>query len=70
MLYEVITDAAVLAPAVAAFVGMCLAASSVYLLDDLLDLPRDRRHPHKRQRPIASGDIPATDALILSYNFV
>jgi len=60
-----LTDAGVLAPAVAAFVGMCLAASSVYLLDDLLDLPRDRRHPHKRQRPIASGDIPATDALIL-----
>jgi 4-hydroxybenzoate polyprenyltransferase len=60
-----LTDADALAPALLAFVGMCLAASSVYLLDDFLDLPRDRNHPHKRDRPIASGEIPATDALIL-----
>ena len=60
-----LTDADALAPALLAFVGMCLAASSIYLLDDFLDLPRDRSHPHKRDRPIASGEIPATDALIV-----
>jgi 4-hydroxybenzoate polyprenyltransferase len=33
-------------------------ASSVYLLNDLLDLPADRNHPRKRTRPLAAGDIP------------
>jgi 4-hydroxybenzoate polyprenyltransferase len=38
------------------FVAFSLCASSVYLLNDLLDLPADRRHPNKRNRPFASGD--------------
>jgi len=48
-----------------AFAGLCLTASCIYLLDDLVDLPRDRRHPGKKDRPIASGRIPATQALLL-----
>ncbi len=60
-----LADPQAIAQAVLAFVGMCLAASSVYLLDDLVDLPRDRSHPHKRQRPIASGAIPATRAVVV-----
>ena len=59
-----LADPHALAQAFLAFVGMCLAASSIYLLDDLIDLPRDRNHPHKRERPIASGEIPATNAVI------
>jgi 4-hydroxybenzoate polyprenyltransferase len=35
-----------------------LCASSVYLLNDLLDLPDDRYHPGKRQRPFAAGTLP------------
>ncbi|TWB43498.1 UbiA family prenyltransferase [Nitrospirillum pindoramense] len=35
-----------------------LAASSAYLLNDLLDLPNDRAHPTKRNRPLASGRLP------------
>jgi 4-hydroxybenzoate polyprenyltransferase/phosphoserine phosphatase len=38
--------------------GMC--ASSVYLLNDLLDLEDDRHHPVKRRRPLASGSMPLT----------
>jgi len=34
-----------------------LAASGVYLLNDLFDLPSDRSHPHKRQRALASGRV-------------
>ena len=60
-----LSDPQALAQASLAFVGMCLAASSVYLLDDLVDLPRDRSHPHKRERPIASGAIPATNAVVV-----
>lgn len=37
-----------------------LCASAVYVLNDLLDLESDRRHPHKRQRPFASGALPVS----------
>lgn len=40
-----------------AFVSFSLCASAVYLLNDLLDLDADRRHPSKRFRPFASGDL-------------
>ncbi|MDR4501766.1 MAG: UbiA family prenyltransferase [Nitrospirales bacterium] len=38
-----------------AFLSFCLCASSIYILNDLLDLPADRRHPKKKFRPFASG---------------
>jgi 4-hydroxybenzoate polyprenyltransferase len=41
-----------------AFVAFCFTASAVYLMNDVIDLHRDRRHPSKRHRPIASGAIP------------
>ncbi|VWB12351.1 membrane protein [Burkholderia metallica] len=41
-----------------AFVAFGLCASSVYLLNDLLDLEDDRHHPSKRRRPFASGALP------------
>jgi 4-hydroxybenzoate polyprenyltransferase len=44
-----------LAKAALAFVAFGLCASSVYVLNDLLDLPADRAHARKRQRPFASG---------------
>jgi 4-hydroxybenzoate polyprenyltransferase len=48
---------------VAAF---CLAASSVYVFNDVADRERDRLHPKKKDRPIASGAVPVRSALILS----
>ncbi|MEX3635130.1 UbiA family prenyltransferase [Paraburkholderia sp. BR14320] len=41
-----------------AFVAFGLCASSVYLLNDLIDLEDDRHHPSKRNRPLASGALP------------
>lgn len=41
-----------------AFVCFSLVASSVYVLNDLLDLAADRAHPRKKLRPFASGNIP------------
>ncbi len=41
-----------------AFVVFCLCASSVYLLNDLLDLDSDRAHQTKCKRPFAAGDLP------------
>ena len=39
------------------FLAFGLCASSVYILNDLMDLPSDRRHPRKRERPFASGAL-------------
>lgn len=47
-----------IATAVFAFVCFCLAASAAYVINDLLDIPGDRAHPRKRNRPFASGAIP------------
>jgi len=41
-----------------AFIAFSIVASSVYVLNDLLDLKDDRAHPRKRNRPFAAGDIP------------
>jgi decaprenyl-phosphate phosphoribosyltransferase len=41
-----------------AFVSFCFAASGTYIWNDLLDVEADRRHPTKRNRPIASGELP------------
>lgn len=51
--------------AVQAFVAYGLCASSVYLLNDLLDLPSDREHPRKRKRPFASGAVPISHGVLL-----
>jgi 4-hydroxybenzoate polyprenyltransferase len=40
-----------------AFALYCLASAAVYLVNDLLDRDQDARHPLKRKRPIASGDL-------------
>lgn len=45
------------ADALLAFFALCCAASSVYLFNDALDIPADRRHPRKRNRPFASGAL-------------
>ncbi len=41
-----------------AFLSFSLVASSVYLLNDMLDLNSDRQHQSKKRRPFASGDLP------------
>jgi 4-hydroxybenzoate polyprenyltransferase len=40
------------------FVAFCFVASSIYIVNDILDRERDRHHPTKRYRPIASGKLP------------
>lgn len=46
--------------------GFCLANSAVYALNDARDAERDRLHPEKRERPVASGRISTTGAFLWS----
>ncbi|MBM3485659.1 MAG: UbiA family prenyltransferase [Alphaproteobacteria bacterium] len=55
-----------LADVILAFIAFGLTASSVYLVNDLLDLAADRRHARKRYRPIASGRVPVQHAALLA----
>jgi 4-hydroxybenzoate polyprenyltransferase len=50
-------DPAKLQAVLLAFTAMCFVSSSIYVLNDLVDVERDRRHPKKRFRPIASGEV-------------
>lgn len=52
--------------AVLAFTAFCLASSSAYVVNDLLDVERDRLHPEKRNRPIPSGAVSQRNALLLA----
>jgi len=49
-----------------AFVAFCLAASSIYLINDARDVEADRAHPTKRFRPIAAGVLPVGLAYAMS----
>lgn len=52
--------------ALAAFVAFTAASSAVYLINDVVDVERDRLHPSKRHRPIASGRLPQPTAIALA----
>jgi 4-hydroxybenzoate polyprenyltransferase len=44
------------------FVLFCLLSSTIYIINDLMDLEADRNHPQKRQRPLASGAFKVSTA--------
>jgi 4-hydroxybenzoate polyprenyltransferase len=48
-----------------ALISFCLCASSVYILNDLLDIENDRHHPTKSKRPLASGQVEIVKAGLL-----
>ena len=60
------TDPVLLGKDLLAFVAFCLCASTVYILNDLLDLSSDRQHPKKRHRPFAAGYLPISAGLLVS----
>ncbi len=60
-----ITDTALLSQAFIAFIAFSLTASSIYILNDYLDIEEDREHPKKKYRPLASGTISKKSGIII-----
>lgn len=52
------------------FVSFCFAASSIYCLNDIVDVEADRRHPVKCKRPVAAGIVTVTQAWLLMVGFI
>lgn len=63
---EQLTNWPALARVVAGFVLFSLLSSLIYIINDLMDAEADRKHPQKRERPIPSGTLKASTALIAS----
>jgi 4-hydroxybenzoate polyprenyltransferase len=64
--HKIFSDASAALAAGIAFLAFSLCASSVYLLNDLLDLEHDRKHPTKRYRPLAAGLMSIREAGVWS----
>lgn len=50
---------------VSGFIAFCLFASATYIFNDILDVKKDKLHPFKKSRPIASGEITVPEALVI-----
>jgi 4-hydroxybenzoate polyprenyltransferase len=61
-----ILDPPIALTAIAGFFAFSLAVSGVYVLNDIVDLERDRLHPEKKLRPVASGALPVPAAAALA----
>lgn len=63
-------DLGALGPSLLAFFVFCLTASSIYLINDMLDLDVDRRHPRKCKRPFAAGTIPVAEGGVVAIGLL
>lgn len=61
-----LSDRGMLLLACEAFLAMCLVSSATYVINDIADAERDKAHPRKRLRPIASGQVSRASAGILA----
>ncbi len=56
-----------LIPTTHAFVAFSMLASGIYFINDIVDINKDKKHPIKSNRPIASGKLPVSTANITSF---
>jgi 4-hydroxybenzoate polyprenyltransferase len=59
-------DGELVARAVEAFVIFCVLSGVIYIVNDIADLEKDRRHPTKQHRPLASGRLRKSTAVTVS----
>ncbi len=60
-----LADLPALIKSIIAFLAFCLSASSAYILNDIIDIERDRLHPEKSQRPLPKGEVSISSAITL-----
>ena len=65
-----IFDLSRLSKSIAAFAIFCLLSSAIYLINDLADIEKDRNHPVKKTRPLASGALAPIVAKIAAVGFL
>jgi len=53
-----------------AFIAFSFTASAVYLINDLADRESDRQHPRKCRRPIATGQVTPTGAIVMAIGLI
>jgi len=61
------TDFGLLISGLLAFLSFCFTASAVYIFNDLVDIENDRRHPRKYLRMFASGRLPISAGIIVTF---
>jgi 4-hydroxybenzoate polyprenyltransferase len=61
-----ILNASMWVQVILAFVYFCMLSAGEYLINDLIDIKRDQKHPIKRKRPIASGQLKASYAILFA----
>jgi len=65
-----LTNPGALLPTFIGFILFCLLSSAVYLINDVVDIEADKKHPKKRNRPIASGHLPKQIAIAVAVIIV
>jgi len=64
---EKLDDPLYLVQTVAGFLLLCLTSGTVYIINDLADIEKDRNHPKKRYRPLAAGELGMRTATVAAF---
>jgi 4-hydroxybenzoate polyprenyltransferase len=59
-------DPHLVAQVMVTFVAFCLVSSAIYTVNDIVDLEQDKQHPKKSKRPLASGHVSVSSAVMLA----
>jgi 4-hydroxybenzoate polyprenyltransferase len=54
-------------PAILAFAVFCITSSFIYIINDIVDREGDKLHPTKKLRPIASGEVSVSSAIVVAF---
>ncbi len=60
-------DATLLEHGLLAFVSFCLISSTIYIINDIIDIEEDKQHPSKRNRPLPSGKLKISTAVAAAF---
>ncbi|ABS40016.1 decaprenyl-phosphate phosphoribosyltransferase [Clostridium botulinum] len=61
-----LTNEIILKNNIITFILFCLTSSTIYILNDIVDLEKDKKHPEKKNRPLPSGRVSKSTAIIMN----